>query len=466
MNNRFSLLARASVAAFLLTGLFSCKENTILNANVLPAGDSLNTITLPDTFTVEARTVYVDSAITSYQRLIAATKKIVGSAFMGAGTVTSDPFFGKTYEAIAFQPASVTANFTFGNNSRIDSAVLVLPYSGFTWGDTTAAPGIHYRVYRLGENLSGVDSVIYSSREPGVDRSVVLGEKTVYFADLKDSVSVGGSRKSPHLRIPLNLSALLPALNEGIQNSATLAGFVSAFRGLYLEPDGSQSGSIIPYYSFLSGNDLYEKPGIVVYYGNDGNANTVASFPFQSSYGKVYTYVRRDYTGTPAYNYVSGSSSVNSDLLLLQNAPGAAIDFKMPYAKALPKGVYSRAQLLITSIDTVSANLYFPPARIFPERVNADGTLSSIADRLPEGSSESANFVDGSLRTTTIGGVTIKQYLINFPRELQRVVNSSQDALHLRIGGISGLPGAFRLIAGNRSHPLHRIQLRISYTQN
>ncbi len=465
MNNRFFLPARVAVFGSLLLSLSACKENTILNANVLPSGDSLNTITLPDTFTVQTRTVYEDSFITSFQRVLAGTNKIVGSSFMGAGTVTGDPFFGKTFTAIAFEPAPVTANFTFGNNPRIDSAVLVLPYSGFSWGDTLSAPGIRYRVYRLAAALGVNDSVIYGNRVPSVDRSQLLGEKTTYLADLKDSVSVGGSNKMPHLRIPLDLNALLPALNEGIAASATLQGFVASFRGLYVEPDASQSGAVIPYYSFLTGNDLYQKAGIVVYYKNDGSENAVASFPFQSSYGKAYTYVRRDYSGTPAYDYLQGSGG-NPDLILLQNGPGAAIDLKMPYVGNLPHVVYNRAQLLITSIDTAASGQYFPPARIFPERVNADGSLAPIADRLPEGSSESANFVDGSLRSTTVGGITVRQYLINFPRELQRAVNSNRDTLHLRINGVAGFPGAFRLIAGSRTHPLHRLNIRVSYTKN
>lgn len=465
MNNRFSLLTRTAVFGSLLLGFTSCKENTLLNANVLPSGDSLNTVTLPDTFTVSARTVYEDSAITSYQRVIAGVNKVVGSAFMGAGTVTGDPFFGKTFAAIAFEPSPVTANFTFGNNSRIDSAVLVLPYGGFSWGDTLSAPGIRYRVYRLSQPLGVSDSVIYSSRVAAVDRSQLLGEKTAYFSELKDSVSVGGANKTPHLRIPLDVNALLPALNEGIAASATLQGFVAAFRGLYIEPDAAQSGSIIPYYSFLTGNDLYQKAGIVIYYKNDGNSSAVASFPFQSAYGKAYTYVKRDYSGTPSYNFLAGGGG-NPDLLLLQNGPGAAIDIKMPYIKNLPHVVYNRAQLLITSIDTASSSLYFPPARIFPEIINADGSRSSIADRLPEGSSESANFVDGALRTTTVGGITVRQYIINFPRELQRAVNSDRDTLHLRINGTASFPGAFRLIAGSRTHPLYRLNLRVSYTKN
>lgn len=444
-------------------GVISCKENTLINANVLPAGDSLNTITIPDTFTLQTRTVYEDSAITSYQRLVAG--KVVGTPYMGAGIISGDPVFGKTFAGIAFEPAPVTTNFTFGSNPRIDSAVLVLPYSGFTWGDTLAAPGIRYRVYRLSQPLGVNDSIIYSNRVPPVDRSQLLGEATTYFADLKDSVLVGGVRKTPHLRIPLDLSTLMPALNQGIAASASLTDFVAAFKGLYIEPDAGQSGSILPYFSFLTGNDLYQKAGIVVYYKNDGTSSAVASFPYQLKYGKAYTYIKRDFTGTPAYNYLVGNGG-NPDLLLLQNAPGAAIDLKMPYVKNLPKVVYNRAQLLITAIDTAGSNMYFPPARIFPEKVNTDGTQVSIADRLPEGSAESATFVDGTLRTSTIGGVVIRQYLINMPREFQRAVISNRDTLHLRIKGIAGFPGAYRLIAGSRSHPLYRLNLRISYTKN
>lgn len=433
----------------------------MLAANVLPAGDSLNTVPLEDTFTVEAKTVFTDSFVTSFQKIV--SNRIIGSAYMGAGTVTSDPFFGKTFAAIAFEPSPTTANFTFGNNPRIDSVVLVLPYSGFSWGDTLSAPGIRYRIYRLNQGLTGADSFFYSNRVPSVDRSQVFGDKTVYFSQLRDSVSVGGANRPPHLRIPLDLSTFLPALNEGISAGTTLPNFVSAFRGLYVEPDASQTGSFIPYFSFLFGTDLYQKAGIVVYYKNDGNDSNIASFPFQSAYGKVYNYLRRDYAGTPAARFVNGTG--DSNFLLLQNEPGAGIDFRMPYVKSLPKAIYNRAQLLLTAIDTAQSSRYFAPSRIFPQKVNDDGTLSAIADRLPEGYTEPADFVDGNVRTAAIGGVTVRQYLINFPRELQRSVNSGQSALHLRIHGAPGFPGAYRLVAGSRTHPLYRLTLRISYTK-
>lgn len=466
MNIRLPFLSRFfGLFVLVLTGA-SCKENTILGTSVLPNGDSLSTRTLPDTFTVQARTVYDDSVVTEFQKLINGTAQVVGTAYMGAGVISADPFFGKTFAALAFETAPITSNFTFGNNPRIDSAVLVLPYSGFAWGDTLSAPAIRYRVYRLSQGLSGTDSLLYSSRVPLVDRSTLFGEKTTYLADLRDSASVSGSRRSPHLRVKLDLATFLPALQQALNVDSTPRAFVTALRGLYVEP-ASATGSFIPYFSFLNGTDLYQKAGLVVYYKNDGGDSLTASFPFQTAYNKAYTYVRRDYAGTPAYNYIMGTGTgSNPNLLLLQNEPGAAIDFQMPYVKNLPKTVYNRAQLIITSIDTASSNQYFIPARIFPQRVETDGSTGSIADRLPEGSAESANFVDGKLRRVSIGGVTVNQYVINFPRELQRAVNSGRDVLHLRINGVAGFPGAYRLIAGSRSHPQYGIKLVISYSQN
>jgi hypothetical protein len=463
LNIRLSFLSRFLGFCFVLLAGASCKENTILGTNVLPTGDSLSTITIPDTFTVQARTVYDDSIVTEFQKLISGTALVVGTAYMTAGVISTDPFFGKTVAALAFEPAPVTANFTFGNNPRIDSAVLVLPYSGFSWGDTLSAPAIRYRAYRLSQALSGTDSLLYSFRVPSVDRSVVFGEQTTYLADLRDSVAVGGIKRPPHLRIKLDLGTFLPALQQGIDASATLRGFAAALRGIYVEP-ASVSGSILPYFSFLNGTDLYQKAGVVVYYKNDGGDSLTASFPFQSSAGKAYTYIRRDYAGTPAYNYITGTGG-NPNLVLLQNEPGAAIDIQMPYVKNLPKTIYNRAQLIITAIDTASSDQYFIPARIFPQRVETNGATVSIADRLPEGSAESANFVDGKLRRAVMGGVTVNQYVINFPRELQRAVNSGRDVLHLRLNGVPGFPGAYRLIAGSRSHPQYGIKLVISYSR-
>ena len=234
---------------------------------------------MPDTLQLITRSVYDDSTFTSYLRGVDNNTRFVGVPFFTAGTITSDPVFGKTFAGIAFQPAPSGANFTFGTNSIIDSAVLQLPYTGTSWGDTLSAPGLKLRVYQMGEVLSK-DSLYKPTRVPVVDRSRLFGQKTIFFNDLKDSVFVQGASRSPHVRIRLDGSSFLQALNDAIAQNSTIPAFVTAFKGLYVEADAGQ-GSFLPYFNFQGGVTEYQRAGITVYYRNSADTNARVSFLFQ-----------------------------------------------------------------------------------------------------------------------------------------------------------------------------------------
>jgi hypothetical protein len=460
---KFPIFKRAFLFVATLVALAGCKENTILGTDVVPSGDTINTISVPDTLQILARSVYDDSVSTSYLRLVDNNTRLVGAALFTAGTVTSDPVFGKTFAGIAFQPAASGANFTFGNNPRIDSVVLQLPYTGTSWGDTLSAPALRFRVYQMAEVLSK-DSLYRASRVPAVDRSQLWGEKEVFFNDLKDSVFVQGARRAPHVRIRLDGPSFLPALNAAIAQNSTVPAFVEAFKGLYIEADASR-GSFLPYFNFQGGLTEYQRAGITVYYGNSANPDSGrVSFFFNKDFSGIYNYIRRDYTGTPAYNALFGAAS-DPSLLYLQSKPGASIDIRFPNLSSLPVAVYNRASLTLTQIDTGGTAAFFPPNQLLVTKINEDGSQSSIADRLPESNEEGAAFVDGRLRTVLIGGVIINQYIINFPLELQRTRSAGKDALHLRLNATTNFPGAFRLLAGGRTAANWKVKVAINYSR-
>ncbi len=442
--------------------LWSCKEDTILGTDVVPTGDSILTRSVPDTLTVLTRSVYDDSAITSYLRTVDNGTRALGAVFFAAGTITGDPVFGRTTSGIAFQPAPSGANFTFGANPRIDSAVLQLPYSGFSWGDTLSGPPLRLRVYQMSEVLSK-DSFYSATRVPAVDRSRLFGERDIYFNELKDSTTVLGRRQAPHVRIRLDGASFLPALNEAIAQNSTIPAFVNAFKGIYIA-SASGSGNFLPYFNFQGGTTEYQRAGITVYYRNDVNDTGRVSFFFQPAYSAVYNAITRDYTGTPAYTALFGDAP-DAQLLYLQSRPGATIDIRLPNLGSLPLAVYNRAALTLTQIDTGGTTAFSPPARLIVSKINDDGTRSSIADRLPESSNESADFVDGNLRSVLIGGVIVNQYIINFPRELQQTVATRKQRLHLRLNATPNLPGAFRMLAGGRSHGAWKLKVAINYSR-
>src|SRR5690606_26002685 len=131
-------------AALLLVS--SCKEETIVKANIAPGDNNLGTESVGDTMTVISKTVFLNHFKTS--------EKLSGLPVIQAiGTIT-DPFFGKTNAGIYFQVLPEVNDFNFSTGGyTIDSAVLILPYAGFSWGNRTDPKPQKFRVYRVDEPM-------------------------------------------------------------------------------------------------------------------------------------------------------------------------------------------------------------------------------------------------------------------------------------------------------------------------
>src|SRR5690606_23878084 len=128
-----------------------------------------------------------------------------------------------------------------------------------------------------------------------------------------------------------------------------------------------------------------------------------------------------------------------------------------------------KAELVITQVKLPGdqADIYFPPARIFPVRINEGGKKENVQDRYPLSSTEPLLFMNGLAKTISIDGTDYNQYIINLPREIQKALIDKKEILHLRISGAETFPGAYRLIAGGRNHPdaRFRMQLRVYYSK-
>lgn len=456
---------KRTAAALMVTvmaalSMSSCKEDTIIRSDAVPDVDNINTFQLPDTATLITRTIYDDSIITGY--------KNIATYYHALGSVNTDPFFGRTHGAIYFQVIPPSTSFTFqGTNPQIDSAVLVLPYGNFTWGDTTnASPAQKVRVYPITEKMY-YDSNYYSKQRIQIDRTKLLGTQNMYVKSLRDSVNIWGTSYYGHLRVRLDTAQLMPLLRKGIDSSSEYGKFLAEFPGLYVEPDTTVIASALPYFAMSSsvGSSIYDKAGVVLYYHNNSTDSLVTAFSFNTVYSAHSNFIKRDYSGTPAFSLMSPTAPPNPNVLLIQNEPGAAVEVRIPLTNLLPKGsVVNKAQLIFTEIDTASASLYFAPSRIFPIGIRSDSTYS-IADRYPLSSSDPINFIDGTRKSVTVGSVVFNQYTINFPRELQQAFTGGKNELHLRINGTQTFPAAYRLIARGRPAGDRKLKLNIIYSK-
>lgn len=448
--------------------LSSCKENTVIRTDVVPAVDNI-TVFGTDTLTLLTKTVKDDSVISNLYN---------GGAYMGAGHISGDPVFGKTAASFYFQVRPPQDNYSLDQTVyKIDSAVLVLPYSGVAFGDTTNSAGKQiFKAYRMTEKIY-YDSIYYANTPAKNINPSPIATATVDIPALihsyQDSTLVGGVKRAPHLRMRLDNDVLKNLVdNFGTSNYANTSSFLDFFNGIYISTE--TGGNTIPYFK-LQGDDNFSRAGMVMYYHtiNSGGAITdtlSVGYPFDATATATKTgflnSVSRDYTGTLA-NTLFSSTAATDNTILLQNLPGASIDIRIPNVKNLPRCIVNKAELVITQISSPLDAIFETPARIYPEVINEGGARIRIADRNPVSSSSPLIFIDGTRRSVNLGGAIVNQYVLNFPRELQNAIVEQRKELRLRISGTQTFVGAFRLTAAGSSYsqPQYRVKLNVVYTK-
>ncbi|WP_276133556.1 DUF4270 family protein [Polluticoccus soli] len=432
-----------------------CKEDTIINANVSPTLGPIAVDSIPDTFTVYTKTVLIDTVVTS---LTPSNQVVVH----GLGTV-NDPYFGRTNAGVYVQVLPERGNFTFSaNNPTVTEAYVVLPFSGFAWGDTTDIQD--YNVYRITDNLT-TDETYYSNTNKNYDPTPVGSITGVNVDKLTDSVSVLGGNKAPHLRIKLT-DAFKNELVSLAASSNDAAAFLSAMKGLYIASADTTKGRAIPYFMLNNSTD-YRRAAIQFFYYENGNtADTKTAF-FNFTTGCAhYNRVTRNYSNTLKSAFASTAQS--DEVVYLQNLPGATLDIRFPTLKNLPQIVVNRAELVITQISAPGdpeADKFWAPLLLDATGVDASGNKYVPLDKQPLTDAGALAFIDGGKKTVTLpGGITVNQYSLNIPREVQRAIVNKSDALHLQLNGVQRFFGAYRLIAGGNPSQF-KVSLHITYSK-
>lgn len=439
-------------------GFSSCREDIIIQTNLTPGADNIGTVMmdLPDSF-YSAHTIYDDSIVTS------------GASGYGIyhalGWMNGDPYAGNTNARIYLQIVPSSTGFTYATNDVPDSAVLVLPYGGFTWGDTLVRTDQQINVYELNDTMSLSSRYYAFSRKPR--KGTIIGTATLSTGRsgtgvISDSVTVRGVKVAPHLRVSLTRSFLDDFNNRLKTNVDSFAGFLRSFNGFYLETaDTNISGRAMPYFLMNGTTPKYGQAGMLVYTHNTGTGadSTVYSFPFNSTYTAHFNQISRTYTGVGQAPFTAGS-----DLLMVQNQPGAAIDMTIKNLRNLPipkDAVIVKASIVFTEIPATLSTTYVHPPRIYPVGVDANGVKYGTLDRYPLTTNDGLNFIDGTPRITG----TLTTFTVNIPREFQQSIIQQKSELHLRINGTQDYPAAFRVLLGNKNNADYKFALKIIYSK-
>lgn len=469
---------------------YSCHENVLINSKISPSNNAIGvySVSLP----CMTYTYYSDSAVTSTN---------IGGVpiYQGVGSFI-DPFFGSMVGATYFQIVPQYPSTDTFTGYTMDSAFLIMPYSGFTWGDTTATTGINYtqtyQVFYMLDTMTLGNTYYSNSTEP-IDLANPLSAPTaVNIYHLRDSAEIYPNVldvNHPGLRIPLNLPVIKNRIYNAIQNISSTStnpfqDFMNAFNGICLRvADTRKSSGAIPYFQ-LDGLTDFSQAGVAMYYhptGTTVTADSYSIFNFNTSYCAHFNSINRSYRQYPV-NQLIQAGKANTQIVALQNQPGASIDVVIPRITTLPAGVINKAELQLTLLpqynvtSTSVTDTFFAPERLYPTGIaNAlyppgagAGVAYNIADRYPLYSTSPLAVLDGFLHTGFGKGGNLQTFTIDIPREVMYSLSQKNDTIHLQVNGSQDFYGAFHMVAGGgnygntgTSDTLYRAKLVVTYSQ-
>ena len=458
-----------ATASFWMVG---CKENLTLNSKLSPSSDTV--AVYQKYLTCITHTYFDDSINTSIA--------YPGIPYYQAIGNLSDPFFGDLTCATYFQIIPSQNGFTFAANDTIDSAVLILPYSGFTYGDTvTQTTTQSIQVFYMSDSLGNVSTAsYYPFSTKSLNLSAPLSApKTFSVYHLVDSFAANWVDRSS-VRVKLNLNNFMPLLNNALNQSSatgnpTEATFLSNFNGICIRPADTRTASnYLPYFR-LDGSDPYSDAGVLVFYHQNVGDSTYEQFYFNTSFCTHFNGMINSYGHAPV-NQLYHSKAPNDEIVALQNQPGACIDLKITGISKLPAGIINKAEVQLTLLPTYNNSTFFAPEKIYATGVATatyptglgltQGEVYNLADRYPLLSTSPYAVLDGYPHTG-IGTTGQTVYTLDIPRELMQAIAMKSDTIHLKINGTSDFYGAFHMVAagGAYSDTNYAAKFKVVYSQ-
>ncbi|WP_026902734.1 DUF4270 domain-containing protein [Pedobacter glucosidilyticus] len=406
----------------LLISLFilgSCQDPSTIGLDVNP--DILLNAKVVDTSTIYTKLLREDEIITNFN-----TRSVLG--------YLDDPQFGKTTANMILALTLPTVNVTFGTNPIIDSAVLVLPYGGVNYGDST---NYTVQVRQLDELLYFEQQKTFTSSKVWLKKPTIIASK-VFKPSYRDSIIIQDIRIGradtikkviPQLRIPLNNTFITnQIINAGSANLASNKAFADYFKGLHVALDqttiAANKGALMLFNTSGSGENGAR---VDIFYRNTntngGTDTTSTSFPINGNIGSAATEISWDFSGTPVAAALNSNAKSNP-ILYLKTLAGTKVSLKFPYITKLRNLgrniVVNKAELIFTTEDGSTTPLTpIPLLKIYKWDIAEQPQL--LPDENSSLNSLGLGFVDGFYNTTR------KTYTFNITNHIQDLVNGGID---------------------------------------
>lgn len=442
---------------------FSCKERTITDADLIPPIDNINTFESND-FAISSKSFYEDSLLTNDASYMLAS----------VGSITDDPFFGKTYGGVYFQIALPYLSFSFGTGAIVDSSILTIPYymgSPFiAYGDTSTT-GVDMKVNAhaiTGDFEYDATKLYYSYDSVAYDVNPIASG-TFRMQDFKDTVALAnGDTLQNVMRMKMNNAFTQSFANAGDAVFENNGAFKQFFKGVYVAPSFTQPGDFLGLFRLDGGAKAdYGNAAITFFYRKPSDtAIYKAQFAFKPGSNSFFNKISRSYNGYPARQFLNNHSK---DSIVIQGAPGIYTDISIDFsASNIPKSIINKATLQLTVLKVGKDDIYKYPTQLIMVGVDENGVEYPLADRLNQVDSNSnlgMAFLGGTPKIVSINNTDYARYEINIPREIQRLIFADKTKLTLRVYATTAYPGFFRMVAdGQNGHADTKAKFNVIYS--
>lgn len=445
--------------------LSACNNPDEIGLDVDPT-NSINTL-LDSSATVHAITVTEDKIDT---RLI---KEHPIGFFL-------DPYLGTTQAAVGVTLNLPSDTLKFGTNAVLDSAVLVLKYSGNFYGDSLTT-AYNFTVHQLTEKLDGTKAHYNDATIPF--NSTQIGSLTVNKIRLNDSIKITQiikgkkdtvTKQPPQIRIPISASFMnTNFLGADAANFYTSKTFTEHIKGLYVkvDPPGGASVGGVPFFDLSSGGSKLE-----LYYRNVNATidTTYVGFTINNNISPVLANFTHNYAGTEVETQLNNPAQEYTRTFV-QPMAGLRTKIMFPDLNKLNQlgNIVINKAILEVKVDNGTAAAPFNPApRIMLYRTDIASQRMPMPDMSPnDARSVGLDFFGGGFnsKNNTYSFVLtayIQDLLIGkskqYPAYLA-VVDQNVNDIYTAVNPMSNIAGRAVLASGkNVSRPM---RLKIFYTK-
>ncbi|WP_219223843.1 DUF4270 family protein [Pedobacter antarcticus] len=330
-----------------------------------------------------------------------------------------DEIFGSTNAEVVMSVAAPGSGFTFGKNTQIDSAVLVLPYTSGTsveryYGDTASV--LNITVKQLNSNLLDQKTFLSNATYPADDVLANVNKAVQPNTRVKITNIVTGKpdtifSANPQLRIKLSTAMIQDKILK--LDSATLANdkrFKAAFKGLKVQATTTSAKGAVVFLDMTTADGA----SMEIYFRKQSASTTtaidtvVSKFPVVTSATSANTnYV----AASVKHNYADAvneniASKTQTQVTYLQ-AGGLRNKISFPYLTQLKEKIggsliVSKAQLVVELSNPTDTIPFKAPLRLALYRYD----LASQRQLLPDGNPGSSTNPTGDPRPlpNTFGG--------------------------------------------------------------